>query len=239
MAQLETLRKEGKIGDKVAMVSVADGFGIDLSGAARKVAAKHGFKLVYDKSYPLGTQDLAPILSEIKGLNPDVFVAFSYPPDTLMLTEQARVAGFNPKVFYTGVGTAFPVYKAKIAANADGVLGIGGVNFDSPAIKDYFKRHQAAIGREPDRWASAVTYAGLQAFQQAIEKVGKIDRAAVIAEMKKGSFDTIVGPMNLSTQMYELNWLVGQWQDGEFYAVAPGSRSGARKVAVPKPAWKN
>jgi branched-chain amino acid transport system substrate-binding protein len=237
MAQLAALRKEGKIGDKIAMVSVADGFGIDLSGAARKVAEKHGFKLVYDKAYPLGTQDLAPVLSEIKALNPDVFVAFSYPPDTLMLTEQARVAGLNPKVFYTGVGTAFPIYKNKVAGNVDGVMGIGGVNFDSAQIKDYFARHKAAIGREPDRWASAVTYAGLQAFQQAIERVGKIDRAAVIAELKKGTYDTIVGPMSLATQMYEHNWLVGQWQDGEFYAVAP-DRSGARKVAVPKPAWK-
>ena len=32
---LVKLRGEGKIGDTVAMVSVADGFGIDLSGAAR------------------------------------------------------------------------------------------------------------------------------------------------------------------------------------------------------------
>lgn len=239
MAQLEVLRKEGRIGENVAMVSVADGFGIDLSGAARKVVAKHGFKLVYDKSYPLGTQDMAPMLAEIKGLNPDVFVAFSYPPDTLTLTDQARIAGLNPKVFYTGVGTAFPLYKQRIAANVDGVMGIGGLNFDSAPIQEYFKRHQASEGREPDRWASAITYAGLQALQQAIERVGKIDRAAVIAELKKGPFDTIVGPMKLDTQLYENLWLVGQWQDGEFRAVAPADRAGARKAVVPKPAWKH
>ena len=238
MAQLEVLKKEGKIGNTVAMVSVADGFGIDLSGAARKVVEKHGFKFVYDKTYPLGTQDMTPILNEVKALNPDVFIAFSYPPDTLTLTDQARVAGLNPKVFYTGVGTAFPVYKQRFAANADGVMGIGGVNFDSPAIQDYFKRHQASEGREPDRWASAITYAGLQAFQQAIERVGKIDRAAVTAELRKGSFDTIVGPMKLDTGLYQNNWFVGQWQDGEFRAVAASDRAGARKAVVPKPAWK-
>nr|WP_259371858.1 amino acid ABC transporter substrate-binding protein [Caldimonas mangrovi] len=239
MAQLETLRKQGRIGNTIAIVSVADGFGIDLSNAARKAVEKHGFKLVYDKTYPLGTQDMAPILSEVKALAPDVFVAFSYPPDTLTLTDQARIAGLNPKVFYTGVGTAFPVYKQRFGANADGVMGIGGVHFDSPAIQDYFKRHQASEGREPDRWASAITYAGLQAFQQAIERVGKVDRAAVIAELKKGSFDTIVGPMKLDTQLYSNLWLVGQWQDGEFHAIAPGDRAGARKAVVPKPAWKN
>ena len=237
MAQLEALHKAGKIGDRVAMVSVADGFGIDLSGAARKIAAKHGLKLVYDKSYPLGTQDMTPILNEIKGLNVDAFVAFSYPPDTLTFADQARIVGFNPKVFYTGVGTAFGLFKDRFKDNVNGVMGIGGVNFDSPAIKDYFKRHVASAGREPDRWASAVCYSGLQVLQQAIERVGRIDRAAVVAEMKKDTFNTVVGPMDLHTQMYEHNWLVGQWQDGEFYGIAP-ARAGARQAVVPKPAWK-
>lgn len=238
MAQLEALKKAGAIGDRIAMVSVADAFGIDLANAARKAADKRGFKLAYDKSYPLGTQDMTPILNEVKALNADVFVAFSYPPDTITLTDQSRVAGFNPKVFYVGVGTAFPVFKARFKDNAEGVMGIGGVNFDSPPIAQYFHRHQSAAGKEPDRWASAVTYAGLQAFQQAIESVGRIDRAAIIAELKKRPFDTIVGRMDLRTQIYEGNWLVGQWQNGEFYGIAPGDRPGAHRAIVPKPAWK-
>jgi branched-chain amino acid transport system substrate-binding protein len=238
MAQLELLRKQGAIGGNVAMVSVADAFGIDLAGAARKAAEKRGFKLVYDKSYPLGTQDMTPILNEVKALAPDAFVAFSYPPDTITLTDQSRVAGFNPKVFYVGVGTAFPVFKARFKDNVDGVMGIGGVNFDSPPISDYFARHAAASGKEPDRWASAVTYAGLQAFQQAIEAVGRVDRAAVVAELKKRPYDTIVGKMDLRTQIYEGNWQVGQWQNGEFYGIAPSDRPGAHRAVVPKPAWK-
>src|ERR1043165_3432926 len=47
-------QKEGKINDSIAMVSIADGFGIDLSKAAREGFAKAGFKLVMDKSYPVG-----------------------------------------------------------------------------------------------------------------------------------------------------------------------------------------
>ncbi|MFX5999141.1 ABC transporter substrate-binding protein, partial [Acinetobacter baumannii] len=80
---LTNLRKDGKIGNAVAMVSVADGFGIDLSSAGRPLIEKAGFKLVYDKSYPVGTQDMAPIVTEVQRANPDVFIAFSYPPDTL------------------------------------------------------------------------------------------------------------------------------------------------------------
>lgn len=237
---LVKLRGEGKIGDTVAMVSIADGFGIDLSAAARPALAAAKFKLAYDKTYPVGTQDLGPIVNEVKALNPDTFIAFSYPPDTIAITEQARISGFNPKVYYTGVGTAFPLFKAKFGANAEGVMGIGGWSGDSPAIKDYLARHKAsaANGAEPDRWASAVTYASLQMLQQAIERVGKIDRAAVIKDLQTGSFDTVIGKVKLENNMPTNYWWVGQWQGGEFYGVAPSANQGARQPILPKPAWK-
>ncbi len=237
---LVKLRGEGKIGDTVAMVSIADGFGIDLSAAARPALAVAKFKLAYDKTYPVGTQDLGPIVNEVKALNPDTFIAFSYPPDTIAITEQARISGFNPKVYYTGVGTAFPLFKAKFGANAEGVMGIGGWSGDSPAIKDYLARHKAsaANGAEPDRWASAVTYASLQMLQQAIERVAKIDRAAVIKDLQTGSFDTVIGKVKLENNMPTNYWWVGQWQGGEFYGVAPSANQGARQPILPKPAWK-
>jgi branched-chain amino acid transport system substrate-binding protein len=236
---LVKLRSEGKIGDTVAMVSVADGFGIDLSGAARPALTEAKFKLAYDKTYPVGTQDLGPIVSEAKALNPDVFIAFSYPPDTFGITEQSRISGFNPKIFYTGVGTAFPLFNQKFGANAEGVMGIGGWNGDSPLIKDYLARHKAsANGAEPDRWASAVTYASLQMLQQAIERVGKIDRAAVIKDLQTGTFDTVVGKVKMENNMPTTFWWVGQWQGGEFYGVGPSTNEGARAPVLPKPAWK-
>ncbi len=237
---LVKLRSEGKIGDTVAMVSIADGFGIDLSAAARPALAAAKFKLAYDKTYPVGTQDLGPIVNEVKALNPDTFIAFSYPPDTIAITEQARISGFNPKVYYTGVGTAFPLFKQKFGANVEGVMGIGGWSGDSPAIKDYLARHKAsaANGAEPDRWASAVTYASLQMLQQAIERVGKVDRAAVIKDLQTGSFDTVIGKVKLENNMPTNYWWVGQWQGGEFYGVAPSANQGARQPILPKPAWK-
>ena len=107
------------------------------------------------------------------------------------------------------------------------------------AIKDYLARHKAsaANGAEPDRWASAVTYASLQMLQQAIERVGKVDRAAVIKDLQTGTFDTVIGKVKLENNMPTRFWWVGQWQDGEFYGIAPSGNEGARSAVVPKPAW--
>ncbi len=229
---------EGKIGSKVAMIAVADQFGIELATAARESLKKAKFEIAFDKSYPPGTQDMQSLIKDAMATNADVFIAFSYPPDTLALTDAARTLSYNPKIFFTGVGTAFPLYKQRFGANVDGVVGIGGWNADAPALKDYFKRHAQVIGREPDRWASPLTYASLQVLQQAIEKVGKIDRAAVAAEIRNGTFDTIIGKVKLKDGLLQEVWAAGQWQNGEFYGVAPPNLAGAKPLMVPKPAWK-
>src|SRR5262245_31634928 len=236
---LTKLRTDGKIGNDIAMVSVADQFGIELSTSGREAFQKAKFNLVYDRSYPMGTQDMQPIVGEAMRAKPDVFVAFSYPPDTIAITEQARLLNFSPKIFYTAVGTAFPLFKQKFGANTEGLMGIGGVNSDTPAFKDYVKRHaEANGGREPDRWANPVTYASLQILQQAIERVGKLDRAPVIKEIQTGTFDTIIGQVKLHNNLRVDGWQVGQWQGGEYYGLAPANLPGARPLMFPKPEWK-
>ena len=231
------LRAEGKIGNTVAMLSVADQFGIGLAKAARKALRKGGFELVYDRSYTVEAQDMSAIMAEVKQVNADSFVAFSYPPDTIAITERAHALSFNPKVFYTAVGTAFPLYKQRFGADIEGVMGLGGWNADSAESKAYFKRHVEMTGQEPDRWASPVTYASLQMLQQAIERTGQIDRAAVIKELQTGTFETILGQVKLENNLYRQNCWVGQWQNGEFHGIAPANLPGAREIMFPKPAW--
>ena len=234
---IQKLHAEGKIGNRVAMLSVADQLGIGLAKAARRALKKNGFDLVYDRSYSVEAKDIPAIMAEVKQLNPDTFVAFSYPPDTFAITESALALKFDPKVFYTAVGTAFPIYKQRFGTNTEGVMGLGGWNADSADSKAYLKRHLEMTGQEPDRWASPVTYASLQMLQQAIERVGKIDRAAVIKELQTGSFETILGQVKLENNLYKENWWVGQWQHGEFRGIAPSTLPAAQQIMFPKPEW--
>jgi branched-chain amino acid transport system substrate-binding protein len=74
-------------------------------------------------------------------------------------------------------------------------------------------------------------------LQQAIENVGKIDRAATIHELQTGTFQTILGPIKLENNSYTQTWSVGQWQHGEYYGIEPSSGPGAQELIFPKPAW--
>jgi hypothetical protein len=62
------------------------------------------------------------------------------------LTDQAKIAGFSPKVYFVGVGTAFPLFKQKFGAGAEGVMGIGGSNADLPSLKKYIEHHKSVVG---------------------------------------------------------------------------------------------
>ncbi|MDE0539677.1 MAG: amino acid ABC transporter substrate-binding protein [Rhodospirillales bacterium] len=234
---LKKMRSDGKIGNRVAMVNVADAFGIELAAAARPVFKEAGFEIVYDKSYPLGAKDLSPIVKGAKASNPDAFVAWSYPPDTFALTAQARINKLDVKAYYTAVATPFPSFKGKFKDAAEGILGAGGINPDTPELKAYFKRHKEVTGKDADYWASAVTYASFEVLGQAIEGVGSIDRKAVTEYIKQHEFKTVIGPVKFVNQNSERFWTVGQWQGNKFYGVSSEGRPGARPV-IDKPDWK-
>ena len=228
--------EKGAINKKVAMISIADGFGIDLVNAARPSFEEAGIEVVYDKTYPVGTTDFSPMINEAKASGADTFVAFSYPPETFALTQQAQVADFNPKVLYLGVGTAFPIYAKNNGDAITGVMGIGGIDGSSEKIADYRKRHEAVTGQAPDYWASVVTYASLEILQEAIKRKG-LDREAVSAEIASGTFQTVLGETKLEDNQLRDLWWAGQWQNGQFVAIAPTGGAGVSEPVIPRPAW--
>ncbi|MCO6382666.1 ABC transporter substrate-binding protein [Oceanicola sp. 502str15] len=231
-------REAGRINDKIAMVSVADGFGIDLVKAARPSFEAAGFDVTYDKSFPPETSDFATILNEAASSEADTFVAFSYPPHTFALTKQAKVASYSPPVFYLGVGAGFPVYPGIAGGSVEGVMSLGGIDPENELNSAYRAKHEEVVGRAPDFWGSVLIYASLQMLEQTIERVG-LDKAAIAAELSSGTFSTVLGEETRleNNQLRAINW-VGQWQDGQFVAVSPEGGEGTVAVKLPKPGWE-
>jgi branched-chain amino acid transport system substrate-binding protein len=236
-AFLGEVKRSQRLG-KVAVIHVNDLFGLEHQGALMPLLKEGGFEVVEAKSYPLGVKDLSDVLKGIKARGAEIFVALSYPPDTVLAATQAKAVEFNPAIFYTAVGTAFPFFRDRLKEAAEGVTGVGVWNpkVPFPGARAYFDAHVGRHQKEPDRWASAFAYASLQILEEAVGKVG-LDRAKIKAYLDATEFATVVGPvkftrgLNLATP-----GMVGQWQKGEFEVVWPAARATARAV-VPKPAW--
>jgi branched-chain amino acid transport system substrate-binding protein len=235
---LTTLREAGDIGNKIAMVNVADAFGIELADVARPLFANAGFEIVYDSSYPLGTPDLSPVVKGAIASEPDAFVAWSYPPDTFALTEQAIIEDMQVGAFYTAVATAFPAYAGKFGGAIENNLGAGGVTPEGDAMVAYRTAHEETTGKVADYWSSATYYSQLQILEQAIEGVGDLDRQAVIEYIKSNAFETVIGTIEFDAHNNNSKyWTVGQWRDGVFRAVADNGK-GDSVTPVAKSGWK-
>jgi len=230
------LKKEGKVSGKVAVVHVATEFGVEMHAAFIDQAKKDGLDVALSKSYPLGVADLQPLIREAMATQADAFVCMSYPPDTFMLVEQAKIVGFNPKFMYVAIGGVFPGLKDKFGSNVNGILVYGGVNPGEPGMADYNKAHQAMFNRPSEAGAINV-YGALQVTQQAIEKVGEIDRKKIRDVIATDAFPTLWGELKYVSQRNANPWAVGQWQGGEVVGVYPANKAGAKPLLFPKPAW--
>lgn len=229
-------REAGAIGNEIAMVNVADAFGIELADRARELFTEAGFELVYDKSYPLGTPDLSPVMKGAKDSGAKAFVAWSYPPDSFGLAEQAIIEDLDVSVYYSAVATSFPAFSGAYGGKINNVLGAGGTNVDDPKVAEYRDAHLEVTGKVPDYWASANTYAALQILEQAIEGAGTLDRDVVTQYIKDNSFDTVMGDLSFENNVSHTFWSVGQWQDGVFRGVKGSNVDGAVPVRL-KEGW--
>ena len=229
---------KGNGAKSVAVIYVDDLFGLENYAALKVALQGSGINILEDKSYPLGVKDLGPVLRSMKDKNPDAFIGLTYPPDTILASRQSKEIGFNPKYFYGSVGTAFQLYRNVMKEGAEGVLGMGSWNAKtSAAAKAYFDAHVKKFGaaKEPDRWASGATWAGLEILTAAVAKVG-LDRKAIRDYVAGTEHSTIVGKIKFSgSENVGTPGMVSQWQKGEFEVVWPKANATAALVA--KPVW--
>jgi branched-chain amino acid transport system substrate-binding protein len=222
-----------------AVIHHTDLHGIDMASATVPQAVTSGIDVVLYKSFPFMTPDMSQLLKEVKALNPDALLAFSYPPETFLMTEQMMTIGLNPKLFYDTVGIAYPDYRDAFgAATVEGVMGAGVWNpLISPEAQDFFNRYVARWGVEPDRWGTAQSYATGQIYEKAIEIAGTLDGTAMRDVIASDiTFDTVLGPVKFVDQ-FNIYYpgQVGQWQNGEFLTVDKTNRQA--EPIYPKPAW--
>lgn len=224
-----------------AVIHHTDLHGIEFAGYVTPQLSVNGIDVVMYKSYPLGAKDLSPLLKKVKAENVDAFFAFSYPPETFLLTAQAKEVQFNPKLFYTSIGTAFSPYRDAFGAEmVEGVMGTGAWNpkVPYPGAQEFWNRMVNFVGEGKTDWyGNAFVYASMQVLEQAVERVGSIDRQAIREVLASETFDTVIGPVRFEDQInVQSPGEVGQWQNGAFEIIAAKEKRTAEPI-YPKPPW--
>jgi branched-chain amino acid transport system substrate-binding protein len=206
------LAKEQKL-QTVAIVGADSDFAKKAADGAHDNAAKMGFKIVYERSYPPSTLDFSPIIRAVQAANPDFVYVASYPTDTVGIVRAANEIGLKTKMFGGGmVGVQYAALKTQLGELLNKI-----VNYDFyvpeptvpfPGITDFLKRYQEkATAGGVDALGFFVppfAYANAQVLAQAIEGVGSLDQKKLGDYLKTHSFSTMVGDVR-----YAAN---GEWQ---------------------------
>ena len=210
---------------RAAVIFPNESFGTGWVSLMVEPLVSKGIQVAVTQSYPRDTKDLTTVLQAVKGADVDALLAFTYPRDTYLVTEQAKTVGLNPKLLYLSIGGAFPEYRDKFGSEkVEGIMALGAWNpkVPYPGAKEYFESYRQLWGKEPDGYASPATYAVGQLLEQAIEKVGSLDRKKLRDCLASETFQTIIGPVKFEGIFNVMSCgEIGQWQKGEF-------RSGCR-----------
>ncbi|MCL6478386.1 MAG: amino acid ABC transporter substrate-binding protein [Peptococcaceae bacterium] len=239
MPVLTEILKE--LGVKTAVVvHHEDLHGIEYSTVGVPEFKKAGIDVKMVKSFPLGAKDLSPFLKEAKALNVDAFIGFTYPDETMLITQQSMELGCNFKALFLSVFPYSPDYRNAFGAEVvEGVMGGGAWSPKScPGAKTFIDLYKKYYNKEPDDyWGQLYYYASLQHFQQAVEEAGTLDQSKIRDLLATKTYDTFIGPFKYDADRYFRGHLgqIGQWQKGVYEVVDPGKNRTAPPIL--KPAW--
>ena len=232
----------------VAIIYINDLHGVEYYHTALSEFLKAGINIVMAEAVPPFAADIELQLKEARDSKADVLCSFTYPPTSLSTVGQAIAIGYNPKAMVIGPGACFQFFYGAFGPATEGVMGFGAWNAkSSPAAKAFADKFIKRWGEGyADWWGAIHYYAGVQCFQQAIEKAGTLDQKKIRDVMATNHFQTVLGDTwfdmsaggagggLLATPCYAGQ--IGQWQKGVFEVIDTGAKRTAPPI-YPKPAW--
>jgi branched-chain amino acid transport system substrate-binding protein len=180
----------------VAILIENAAFSLEVAEGAKAYAEDKGLEVVYFEEYPAATQDVSPLLTAVKGLEPDILLGAGHLQDTILIVKQAKDVGVEAKVMGFSVGPVTPEFRDALGADADYITGStqwspamkyeGEDIFGTPA--EFAEMFEAEYGYEPPYQAEygyeppyhvAESAAAIFAYQRAFENAGTTDKEAV------------------------------------------------------------
>ena len=230
-------------GYKTFAVIIADSaMSRDLAKGALEDIKNAGLKLLLYEEYPEKANDLSSLVLKIKAAGPDVLIAGSYLPDSVLLTRQAKAANLAPKMFQFGpAGPSIPDFVKSLGDLSNNLLGTSQweptVKYPgSPEMVAAFKKK---FSNESADYGMAAAYSSCEVLRMAVEKTGSLDQEKLRQAILSMDVMTPFGRFKVSPagdQVGHLTVLV-QVLNGDRVVVWP-SDAAVQKIVLPFPGWK-
>lgn len=188
----------------VAILAADAEFGHSVAQGAREELKKHGFKLIFDRSYPPSTTDFLPVMRAVKAVDADIVYVGAYPPDTAGIVRAANEVGLTPKIFGGAmIGLVVTPIKVSLGPIANGLLiheaFVRSTKLNFPGLDDLMTRYQAKapeLKTDPAGYSFVpLGYAAPQVLAQAVAATKSLDHDVLAKYIHSNKFSTVVGDM--------------------------------------------
>jgi branched-chain amino acid transport system substrate-binding protein len=217
-------------------------FGKTIATAAMKFLKSKGVPIVADEAYPVNTLDFKPIMTKVKGSNPDYFLMVAVATtDAILLTRHAKEIGITPRAF-VGFGGGFGVadFASQLGPLAQNVFSSAAWsgNPNDPRTKAFYDKFHSKYGIWPhehevegyaaiyiiaDALKRAKLTGNLEADREEIRKaLLATDMTTVFGKVKFGNWTGPTGDPFTNQNIYSPEHSVlAQWRDGQLLNVWP------------------
>src|ERR1044071_2684293 len=232
----------------VAILAADAEFAQSAAQGAREEIKKHGFKIVYDKSYPPSTTDFAPVVRAVQAANPDIVYVGAYPPDNVGIVRAANEIGLNPKLFGGAmIGMLITPIKVQLGPIMNGLVitesFVPSPKLNFPGLDDVMKRYQAKAGElktDPIGFAFVpFGYTNGQILQQAVTATKSLDHEVLAKYIHANSFKTVVGEISFGK---DGEWSKPRMVVTQFQNIEPSNveqfKSGVKQPILWPPEYK-
>jgi len=205
----------------IAILNDKSSYGKGLADQVKKALNAGGVKEKLFESYNDSDKDFNSIVSRLKLNNIDIVYVGGYHQAAGLILRQMRDQGLKTVLM------AGDAINDKEFASITGPLAAGTLFTFGPdprkkpsakAIVEKFK----AKGIDPEGY-TLYTYAAFQVWADAVKKAGTTDPQKVMATIKAGEWDTVIGPLSFDAKgdIKQTGYVVYQWDDKGNYAELP------------------
>jgi branched-chain amino acid transport system substrate-binding protein len=218
---------------KIGIIHEDGPYGTDVAATEKQRAAELGYTVAEVLPYSGKTVDLSSLILRLKGAGVNVVLQTAYQNDAILYFNQAKSAGFTPKVVI-GAGGGYSLADTAKAVGP-GMNGVFDLDFpqasinpaNAPGLDKFLQAYKSTYKSDPQSGHSLTNYVGAKAFFEAMAQAKSTDadkiRAAVLAYKKPAGqtangwgFDFGEDGQNKASTFY-----VMQWQDNKLVTIAP------------------
>ncbi|TYO61254.1 branched-chain amino acid ABC transporter substrate-binding protein [Bradyrhizobium hipponense] len=198
-------------GKNIAILNDKTTYGKGLADETKKALNKAGITEKMYESYNKGDKDFNAIVSRLKRDNIDLVYVGGYHQESGLILRQMRDQGLKT-ILMAGDALADKEYASITGPAGEGTLFTFGPDPRNKAtakkIVDAFK----AKNIDPEGY-TLYTYAAMQVWSQAAKKAGTTDAKKVMAAIKAGKWDTVIGPIEYDAKgdIKQIDYVVYKW----------------------------